>query len=630
MGFSAALWLHDVLLEVAKMSNDQNLFRSFREGNKIFVLQKQRNGKGRFVTITTLGDTKSKGSVIIPEGRDASGWNGVRQETSGIMDEQVHGKREASQRRLAPRYLTEQGHQVSTMVRENRTFKAVVTQEDMATTSVGITGHQGEASHRYTQEGPSAPADQARIEYGHVRGTGVATAAASQTIVSERDAKGVDKGKKPADILGEIPKIMQPSQPLFDKLTLNMDKFGLASSSTDTGLLQFTFQIQIARGLDGAWGVQQASIVEPPQSPFDQNCNKAEPIIGAVPKTNNTGQNNPDRNNTHLDFAKPKRSHTCVQRPKRVYRPIRQKWTWRPKARSNPASTKPDSSMAGPVGPSLSPETSSSLIPETSSSLDISNSSLDTPNSDPSSFTAVQQTAIIPHPGEVVTRTWGTASDWVLELRDGRRLSVPVSLLRPHLGEFQVMEPIIPTGMGELSVGGEISGLSSEYSGEEGDDEGDSVWVESEFSTGDGVVACWDGEEDPLEVLPLASVVPHAGVEPELVMRGEAEQDLPPSEWVMGKYQHFGDYVGASYERYEEEVLKLLKSIDAHRTNSEKGVVVPDINVRSSRKGGRELKGLVSTINYDTGSSRSRSNNRERVLMFGGLMTGIRGSKLEV
>ena len=59
-----------------------------------------------------------------------------------------------------------------------------------------------------------------------------------------------------------------------------------------------------------------------------------------------------------------------------------------------------------------------------------------------------------------------------------------MSLLQPHLGEFQVMEPILPTGMGELSVGGEVPGLLSEYSGEEGDDEGDSVWVESEFSMG--------------------------------------------------------------------------------------------------------------------------------------------------
>ena len=83
----------------------------------------------------------------------------------------------------------------------------------------------------------------------------------------------------------------------------------------------------------------------------------------------------------------------------------------------------------------------------------------------------------------------------------------------------------------------------------------------------------------------------------------------------MGKYQHFGDFVGASYEGYEEEVLTLLKFIDARRTNSEKGIVVPDINVRSGRKGSKEFKGLVSTINHDTGSSRNRSNNRERVLM---------------
>ena len=43
--------------------------------------------------------------------------------------------------------------------------------------------------------------------------------------------------------------------------------------------------------------------------------------------------------------------------------------------------------------------------------------------------------ALVPHLGEV-TRTWGSSSDWVLELRDGRRLSIPVSLLRPYLGEF--------------------------------------------------------------------------------------------------------------------------------------------------------------------------------------------------
>ena len=100
MGFVAALWLRGVLLEVAKMSNDQNLFRSFHEGNKIFVLQKQRNGKGQFVTITTLGESKSKGYVIIPEGRDACGWHGLSREINGLMVATIAGNRDVNHRQL--------------------------------------------------------------------------------------------------------------------------------------------------------------------------------------------------------------------------------------------------------------------------------------------------------------------------------------------------------------------------------------------------------------------------------------------------------------------------------------------------------------------------------------------------
>jgi hypothetical protein len=581
MGFVAALWLRDVLLEVANMSNDQNLFRSFREGNKIFVLQKQRNGKGRFATITTLGDTKSKGYVIIPEGRDSCGWNGVRQEISSIMEDHVHGQRE-----VKTRQSTEQGNQVSNVVRETCTFKDAVMQGDLPTILIGNAGIQGESSHLTAQEKAQVPVG---IESAPVWGNGVAMAAAPQTVVSA----GVDKGKNPADILGEIPKIAHSSQPLFEKLSSNLDNIDFASSDIDMGLLQFSLQIQIARGLNGVWGVKHVSIDGTHKSP---NVNDVKSTTYAV----ETGPNSTDQR--HLGSAKQNRSQARAHRPKRAQKPKRQKWAWRPKPRSHPGLTRPDSATTGPA---LTP---SPHIPESSS--------LENSKQDPSSSDVVQHMDIIPHPGEVVTRTWGTSSDWVLELRGGRRLSIPVSLLRPQLGEFQVTKPILPTGMGEASGGGEALGLSSEYSGEEGDDEGESVGVDSEFSTGDGVVACWDGEEVPLEVFPLASVVPQEGVSaPELLMMGEAETDLPPSDWVMGKYQHFGDFVGASYEGYEEEVLTLLKSIDARRANFEKGEIVSDINVRSGRKGSRELKGLVSTINYDTGSSRSRSNNRERALM---------------
>jgi hypothetical protein len=70
MGFAAAFWFRDSLLEIAKLSNTRNVFRSFREGNKVFVVQKQQNGRGSFVTVTVLGDSKGKGGVIIPAGKE--------------------------------------------------------------------------------------------------------------------------------------------------------------------------------------------------------------------------------------------------------------------------------------------------------------------------------------------------------------------------------------------------------------------------------------------------------------------------------------------------------------------------------------------------------------------------------
>jgi hypothetical protein len=39
--------------------------------------------------------------------------------------------------------------------------------------------------------------------------------------------------------------------------------------------------------------------------------------------------------------------------------------------------------------------------------------------------------AFIQQPNHLVDRTWGSSSDWVLELRDGKRLSIPLSLLQP-------------------------------------------------------------------------------------------------------------------------------------------------------------------------------------------------------
>ena len=92
MGIVTARWFCDALLEVASISIDQNAFWSFREGNKVIVIQKQMNGKGRFVSVVVLGESKSKGTVIILEGKGTRGWKGFSLEVAGFLPPTVGEK----------------------------------------------------------------------------------------------------------------------------------------------------------------------------------------------------------------------------------------------------------------------------------------------------------------------------------------------------------------------------------------------------------------------------------------------------------------------------------------------------------------------------------------------------------
>uniref|UniRef100_A0A2N9FR24 Uncharacterized protein n=1 Tax=Fagus sylvatica TaxID=28930 RepID=A0A2N9FR24_FAGSY len=72
--------------------------------------------------------------------------------------------------------------------------------------------------------------------------------------------------------------------------------------------------------------------------------------------------------------------------------------------------------------------------------------------------------AFIQQPNHLVDRTWGSSSDWVLELRDGKRLSIPLSLLQPPdpigSSDANLHVQICRVGWGKLleAVGG-IRGL---------------------------------------------------------------------------------------------------------------------------------------------------------------------------
>jgi hypothetical protein len=138
MGFAAALWLRDALLEVAKLFNDQNLFRSFREGNKVYVVQKQKNDRGSFVSVTVLGDSKNRDFVIIPEaeGRDTWGWRGFSHEMDLLLRPKVVEQQGVNSRRQEGGNSMVEGH----FRKESHTFKDAVT----------LGGNIPQNSHRIT------------------------------------------------------------------------------------------------------------------------------------------------------------------------------------------------------------------------------------------------------------------------------------------------------------------------------------------------------------------------------------------------------------------------------------------------------------------------------------------------
>lgn len=111
-----------------------------------------------------------------------------------------------------------------------------------------------------------------------------------------------------------------------------------------------------------------------------------------------------------------------------------------------------------------------------------------------------------------------------------------------------------------------------------------------------------NGEMVPLMVEPLAIAVPQS-----LTHEGGDEVqvvDRAPSEKVLRKLKGVGKILGASLEGYEQRVLELLMDIEARHQQKHDEMISSRRPSSSGRKGCRELKGLVSSINYDVKNSR--------------------------
>ncbi|GMY29468.1 hypothetical protein FCV25MIE_24710, partial [Fagus crenata] len=96
----------------------------------------------------------------------------------------------------------------------------------------------------------------------------------------------------------------------------------------------------------------------------------------------------------------------------------------------------------------------------------------------------------------------------------------------------------------------------------------------------------------PIQCAPLMMMLPSGPME------GSSEPPLEPSVWVKQRHKGFCKLVGFPIDCHEQECLALLQKIEAYRFAKKEKEGARRRNV-SGKKGSRELRRLVSSVNYD-------------------------------
>ena len=141
-------------------------------------------------------------------------------------------------------------------------------------------------------------------------------------------------------------------------------------------------------------------------------------------------------------------------------------------------------------------------------------------------------------------------------------------------------------------------------------------WV-SDFCSDDA--SQFTDSSPPLNVEPLAFSLPMGVME---IFEGSASLDEEKllgkdnySDWFQEKFSGFDDFLGTSLKGLEEPATKFLLAVEAElqqRAIKEQ----TDKAVKSSgRKGIRELRGLFSSVNYGSASSRRIGNGKDKALI---------------
>jgi hypothetical protein len=273
---------------------------------------------------------------------------------------------------------------------------------------------------------------------------------------------------------------------------------------------------------------------------------------------------------------------------------------------------KPVTKPAGPVGPVARPVSRQEWRPKISQASHKADSGPEA--SAKASSSTVESSSSIEHiPDPVATSPTPEESDddagrWVMQLRQGKRLFMPQppplplspnpfyalssELFTESSEKIEIPEVWTaddPAHISSLIVSDQLIG------GDDGDEDEQVEWIEPLAVAYPAVE--WNGETEVQEVS-----VQSEGPE---VMSG------PQSDWVMEKMEEFGVVLGASYVGFEDRVLALLRAIEAETGGSKPGGVPGKEKSRVSR----ELRNLISNVNYDGGSSRRTTSASGRALM---------------
>uniref|UniRef100_A0A2N9FRM3 Reverse transcriptase domain-containing protein n=1 Tax=Fagus sylvatica TaxID=28930 RepID=A0A2N9FRM3_FAGSY len=377
---------------------------------------------------------------------------------------------------------------------------------------------------------------------------------------------------------------------------------GLGNDSVEIFL-----KVILANGPNGKWDVKWARVVPSEASgPLPHRAhNQVTQEVNLQAHMEGPGQ------------AKPTITQPKVKPNFQVNAP-KPKWVWAPLARGL---EKPEKAVEG-----------SSSSPPPDLHLELGHDHVSVHSWDSESQLSLASVAPAPSPNRkpideimqevgVVDRSWGSSRDWFIDLRNGRRIRIPVDLRTPVADGCSPEDAITQKLIQWVS-----SQRIDHDSGKDScDGDGGSDWgtvgmdlglkpqlrnvggamsnldpgeVETEIMVLDGEDPEGQKDLEPLSVEPLAVAFP-SGIENAGDKVGK-DYRRKASDWVLRRQKAVGKLLGASYVGYEQAVEDLLMDIEARHIQRKANMVGTRRPPSLERKGCRKLKGLETKMELIT------------------------------